>query len=174
MGAVGLIAAALVSHLMQRPAPEGTGDGEGASGTDPVAWAPPAVVPAPAPPPTSAPPAAPTAPVTSAPPTSPPSVSAPTSAASAGRAPAGVGSGWAVQVGVFANRTNALALRDRLAALDFRAFVAPMKSDEGKELTRVLIGPEAERAAADSTRRSLLEGDAPQEGFLVPYPASDE
>ncbi len=87
-----------------------------------------------------------------------------------GARPAAPGSaGWVVQVGSFAEPGNAAALRDRLAASGFRAFTERMPRQGGKPLTRVLVGPDSERADA-AARLERLRRDLDLEGFLAPYP----
>jgi DedD protein len=55
---------------------------------------------------------------------------------------------WAVQVGSFSSADNAEALRSRLAAAGFDAFVSRTVTDAGT-MHRVRVGPVPNRAAAD-------------------------
>lgn len=61
---------------------------------------------------------------------------------------------WVVQVGSFSQSTNALALRDKLRAKSFTAFVEKLKTD-GETIYRVRIGPELKRENADKQLRRL-------------------
>ncbi len=106
----------------------------------------------------------------------PPAAREPSAAASRepsaadGARPAAPGrAGWVVQVGSFAEPGNAAALRDRLAARGFRAFTERVPRQGGKPLTRVLVGPDPERADA-AVRLERLRRDLDIEGFLAPYP----
>lgn len=62
-------------------------------------------------------------------------------------------SGWAVQVGSFSSKNNALALQKRLRAKDYAAFVEAYKAKSGVRY-RVRIGPElsADRARDLATK----------------------
>lgn len=62
--------------------------------------------------------------------------------------------GYAVQVGAFANANEANALRDRLRALGFSAFVQQVNTDKGV-LNRVRAGPVATREAADQLKSQV-------------------
>jgi len=64
--------------------------------------------------------------------------------------------GWAVQVGSFSHRKNALALRDRLRAKKFSAFVDAVHSDNGT-VYRVRVGPEVRRADAEALQKRLAK-----------------
>ena len=80
----------------------------------------------------------------------------------AARAPAAASDGWAVQLGSFREPKNALALRERLQAGGYSAFVEPGSSARDK-LSRVFVGPmpsrEQARASAARLRREMeLEG----------------
>jgi DedD protein len=85
-----------------------------------------------------------------------PAATAPESTSGARSAAAvGAGSGgWAVQVGAFSTAATANRLAGQLKAAGFRAYVSPV-SRSGKTLQRVRVGPEAERARADSLAASL-------------------
>lgn len=72
--------------------------------------------------------------------------------------------GWAVQLGSFGERANAQALRDRLKAKGFAAFLATVVVGQ-HPMTRVYVGPSLERADAEATLRKLQQ--AGQAGGLV-------
>jgi len=57
-------------------------------------------------------------------------------------------SGWAVQLGSFANEANAKRLAGEVAAKGYKTYLLPLKRD-GRTLYRVRVGPEPTRAAAD-------------------------
>ncbi|MDO4709589.1 MAG: SPOR domain-containing protein [Pseudomonadota bacterium] len=56
--------------------------------------------------------------------------------------------GFAVQLGAFANAADAQALRERARAAGFSAITETVRTDKGT-LTRVRLGPVADRAAAE-------------------------
>ena len=62
--------------------------------------------------------------------------------------------GYAVQVGAFSHATDANALRDKLRANGFSAFVEQVKTDKGT-LSRVRVGPVANRADADRLKSQV-------------------
>lgn len=74
-----------------------------------------------------------------------------------------VKSGFAVQLGSFAEVDNAQGLRDGLIARGYRAF---MKSS-GK-VTRVYVGPQSSRAEAQNVLKKLL-ADTELTGIVVKY-----
>lgn len=61
---------------------------------------------------------------------------------------------WVVQVGSFSQSSNALALRDKLRAKGFTAFVEKVKADGGT-IYRVRIGPELKRENAEKQLKRL-------------------
>ena len=75
---------------------------------------------------------------------------------------------WAAQLGSFADRRNALVLRNRLRAKGYAAFTESATSDQG-EVTRVLVGPEPTRDRTVSTIESLRR-DTGLDAFVVRYP----
>ena len=77
-------------------------------------------------------------------------------------------SGWAVQVGSFSARDNALALRDRLRKKKFTAFLAPA-TEKGKTLYRVRVGPELDRRRADRLQERLRK-EMKLEGLVISHP----
>jgi DedD protein len=74
--------------------------------------------------------------------------------------------GWAVQVGSFANRENAERLARQLKGKGFAATVS--QSPQGRRLWRVRVGPETDRAAAVALGAKLRAVGQP--GAVVPYP----
>lgn len=70
--------------------------------------------------------------------------------------PAGRAGGWAVQVGALKAEADANALRDRLKAAGYTAFVDKVQSN-GSTLWRVRAGPEVDRAAADKLRAGIKD-----------------
>ncbi|PJK10828.1 sporulation protein [Lysobacteraceae bacterium NML120232] len=62
--------------------------------------------------------------------------------------PAASTTGFAVQLGAFANAADAQALRDRARAAGFSAITETVRTEKGT-LTRVRLGPVADRAAAE-------------------------
>lgn len=76
--------------------------------------------------------------------------------------------GWAAQLGSFADRRNAVVLRNRLRAKGYAAFTESATSDQG-EVTRVLVGPESTRDGTVSTIESLRR-DTGLDAFVVRYP----
>jgi len=76
--------------------------------------------------------------------------------------------GWAAQLGSFADRRNAVVLRNRLRAKGYTAFTESATSDQG-EVTRVLVGPEPTRDRTVSTIESLRR-DTGLDAFVVRYP----
>lgn len=76
--------------------------------------------------------------------------------------------GYAVQVGAFANAASATALRDKLRASGFSAFVEQVKTDSGTQ-SRVRVGPVATRAAADQLK-SQVAAKTGVSGQVRPHP----
>jgi cell division septation protein DedD len=66
-------------------------------------------------------------------------------------APAAANVGFVVQLAAFSKPAEAEALRDRARTAGFSAFTESVKTDKGT-LTRVCIGPAADRAAADQLK----------------------
>jgi DedD protein len=78
------------------------------------------------------------------------------------------GKGWVVQLGSFANPRNAHALRDRLKGKGYSAFA--VSSGKGKEaVTRVYVGPEADRSKAEGHVERLLK-ETRLKGIVVRRP----
>lgn len=77
-------------------------------------------------------------------------------------------SGWVVQLASLASKNNALALRERLRGLGYTAFVEETTTAQGV-LYRVRVGPELERANAE-TLRNRLEQQVQIKGIVSRYP----
>ncbi len=84
-------------------------------------------------------------------PETPPATAPATPLASAAPAAA---KAWAVQVGSFTREANALALRDRLRAKHFPAFVDAIAGSKGT-VYRVRVGPEVSRSGAEALQKRL-------------------
>ena len=82
--------------------------------------------------------------------------------------PAASGVGFAVQLGAFSNATDANALRDRARAAGLGAFVEQVNTDKG-ELSRVQVGPVADRAAAERLKAQVA-AKLGIEGFVHAHP----
>jgi DedD protein len=78
--------------------------------------------------------------------------------------------GWAIQLGSFSSAENAVALRDRLKKRGYVAFIEAARVD-GKEITRVFVGPELSRERAGELVRKL-QADTELKGMVVQYPES--
>ena len=100
----------------------------------------------------SAKPEAPAKPVADAPAPKPAAAEPPARRDPAPAAAAGVG--FAVQLGAFSSAADANALRDRARAAGLSAFVQQVQTDKGP-LTRVQIGPVADRAAAEQLKAQV-------------------
>ena len=61
---------------------------------------------------------------------------------------------WVVQLGSFSERANALALRDRVRARKYAAFVEAVATSQGT-IYRVRVGPERTRARAETLQERL-------------------
>ena len=82
--------------------------------------------------------------------------------------PATAAGGWRVQLGSFLKTANALALRKRLRAKGYSAFVESGPSAQG-EVSRVFVGPMPDlQQAKDSAAK--LRREMELEGIVVPYP----
>ena len=84
-----------------------------------------------------------------------------------GKKPAAASGGWAVQLGSFLESKNALALRDRLRAGGYPAFIESGTSAQGT-ISRVFVGPVADRGRAKDSA-SKLQREMRLEGIVVPY-----
>ena len=87
---------------------------------------------------------------------------------SAPAAPAASGVGFAVQLGAFGQAAEANALRDKVRAAGFSAFVEQVRTDKGT-LNRVRVGPVANRAEAENLKAQVASkvGVA---GMVRPHP----
>lgn len=148
------------------PAPSSTSSAATASAPARSEPLPPAPKPTPAKPET---PAA-TKPVAAAPKpeTKPEAKPATKPAVAAPAAPAASGVGFAVQLGAFGSAADANALRDKVRAAGFSAFVEQVRTDKGT-LSRVRVGPVASRADAEQLRAQVAArvGIA---GMVRPHP----
>ena len=75
--------------------------------------------------------------------------------------------GWTVQLGSFLKSENALALRKRLQARGYTAFVESGSSARGN-VSRVFVGPMPDREQARSSAAKLRR-EMELEGIVVPY-----
>ena len=82
--------------------------------------------------------------------------------------PAASSVGFAVQLGAFSQAADANALRDKLRAGGFSAFVEQVKTDKGT-LNRVRVGPVASRADADNLK-SQVAAKIGINGMVRPHP----
>jgi cell division septation protein DedD len=94
----------------------------------------------------------------------------PTTSATAATAatPAAANVGFAVQLGAFANAADANALRDKVRAGGFSAFVEQVRTDKGA-LNRVRVGPVASRADAEKLK-SQVAAKFGINGMVRPHP----
>ena len=76
--------------------------------------------------------------------------------------------GWTVQLGSFLKSENALALRKRLQAGGYPAFVESGTSAQGK-VSRVFVGPMSDREQAVNSATKLRR-EMELKGIVVPYP----
>ena len=76
--------------------------------------------------------------------------------------------GFAVQVGAFADTAAATALRDRLRNAGFKAFTDRVGTDAGPR-TRVRVGPAMNRAEADALK-AQVKAKAGIDGIVRPHP----
>ncbi|MEO6104649.1 MAG: SPOR domain-containing protein [Pseudoxanthomonas sp.] len=82
--------------------------------------------------------------------------------------PAASNVGFAVQLGAFTQAADANALRDKLRANGFSAFVEQVSTDKGT-LSRVRVGPVASRADADQLK-AQISAKAGISGMVRPHP----
>lgn len=93
-----------------------------------------------------------------------PAVAAPAAPA----APAASSVGFAVQLGAFGRAEDADALRDRVRAAGFSAFVEQVRTDKGA-LNRVRVGPVANRGDAEQLRAQVA-AKVGISGMVRPHP----
>ena len=82
--------------------------------------------------------------------------------------PAAANVGFAVQLGAFSHAADANAMRDKLRANGFSAFVEQVKTDKGT-LSRVRVGPVASRADADQLKAQVA-AKVGINGMVRPHP----
>ncbi|MEO8365426.1 MAG: SPOR domain-containing protein [Pseudoxanthomonas sp.] len=82
--------------------------------------------------------------------------------------PAAASVGFAVQLGAFSHAADANALRDKLRASGFSAFVEQVQTDKGT-LSRVRVGPVASRADADQLKAQVA-AKVGISGMVRPHP----
>ncbi len=111
--------------------------------------------------------AKPASPSTAQPVTAKPMATAPKPVASA-PAPSAAGTGFAVQLGAFSKVAEANAMRDRLRAAGFSAFVEQVNTDKGV-LSRVRVGPVVARSEADQLK-SQVKAKTGMDGIVRPHP----
>ena len=108
-------------------------------------------------------------------PSPPPAVVAPTAPAQVGSGvpgqatPSNTGAGptaWRVQLASFSDRPHALALRNKLRAKGYQAFVQEVRARH-RLMYRVLIGPGMSRARADALQARLRK-DTKLSGIVIP------
>ena len=86
---------------------------------------------------------------------------------SPGKKLAAASGGWAVQLGSFLESKNAVALRDRLRAGGYPAFIESGASAQGA-ISRVFVGPVGDRGRAKDSA-AKLQREMRIEGIVVPY-----
>ena len=129
----------------------------------------PAATPLPPEPKPAAPKPAPVAPPATAKTETPkPQPAAPVPPPAAKPAPAAANVGFVVQLAAFAKSADAEALRDRARAAGFSAFTESVRTDKGT-LTRVRIGPVADRAGADQLK-TQVQAKLGVAGIVRPHP----
>lgn len=74
---------------------------------------------------------------------------------------------WAVQLGSFSNKANADRLASKLREEGYAAFLSQHQAPSG-ELHRVRIGPQEDRASAESVAARLSADGF--KGQVVPHP----
>ena len=76
---------------------------------------------------------------------------------------------WAVQVGSFTQRDNAMRLRDQLRSKGYKAFVEQITSAD-KTFYRVRVGPEVSREKAVALQKDLQSKMKLQDSTVVSHP----
>ncbi|MGF6418545.1 cell division septation protein DedD [Stenotrophomonas sp. AN71] len=94
--------------------------------------------------------------------------SKPATAPATPAAPAAGGVGFAVQLGAFGQATDADALRDKVRAAGFSAFVEQVRTEKGT-LHRVRVGPVANRADAEQLKAQVA-AKVGVAGMVRPHP----
>jgi len=75
---------------------------------------------------------------------------------------------WAVQVGSFSKRANAMRLRDKLRRKGYTAFVERLES-RGQLVYRVRVGPEVKRSKAEKLQKEIRSA-LKINGLVVSHP----
>ena len=75
---------------------------------------------------------------------------------------------WALQVGTFDNKKNAIAFRDKLRKKKHTAYVEAARAD-GKDIFRVRIGPELDKSWLEKIR-DMLKKEQKIDAFIVKHP----
>lgn len=75
---------------------------------------------------------------------------------------------WALQIGTFSQKSNAIAFRDKQRKAGLKAYVEPGTS-EGKTSYRVRIGPELEKSHIEKLKKRLKKEQS-IDGFIVNHP----
>ncbi|MCU1205279.1 SPOR domain-containing protein [Stenotrophomonas maltophilia] len=94
--------------------------------------------------------------------------SKPATAPATPAAPAASGVGFAVQLGAFGQASDANALRDKVRAAGFSAFVEQVRTEKGT-LHRVRVGPVANRADAEQLKAQVA-AKVGVAGMVRPHP----
>lgn len=63
--------------------------------------------------------------------------------------------GWVVQLGSFAEKKNAIELRNKVNAAGFQSFVDQVSSSNGKTMYRLRVGPLMEKMDAEKTQTEI-------------------
>ena len=100
--------------------------------------------------------------------TSPPPAKAPQPAPAKKTDPQAKPQAWAVQVGSFSKKANAMQLRDKLRAKGYKAFVEHVQLPSGSSY-RVRIGPYVKRSQAEKIQKSVA-GKMKLKGIVVGHP----
>jgi len=84
----------------------------------------------------------------------------------------GLPNGWSLQVGSFAERKNAVQLRDRLREKGFRTYAITVATETG-ERVRVLVGPSLQRSRIEQIKEQI-EADFKLACKIVRYDIEDD
>lgn len=75
---------------------------------------------------------------------------------------------WALQIGSYSQEKNALAMRDKLRAKDYAAYVDVLKKPE-RSTYRVRIGPELDQQRLQDLKKEILKKEKIK-GIIVRHP----